>query len=197
LAARARGPKTAAVAASPAASAGQVDDASTKPVTIVATFTPSLPTGPSLDGECWVGSAAASGRTDAWRCTTGNNISDPCFSIAARQDVVVCGADPTAGDVGFVLRLTKPLPADARSGSPAPWLLRLVDGQTCRLLTGTAPVIHGELAPWSCTRGYVTKIDRGGPAWSAEWYPSAAGVAGITENAPALPTMLAVNAGWE
>jgi hypothetical protein len=199
------GSKAQPIVAPPAAAASQVDDASTRPVTTVATFTPSLPTGASQDGECWEESIAAPGRADAWRCTTGNSILDPCFSITSQKDVVVCRPNPITGDPGFILRLTKPLPARV-AGAPSPepqqftgraWLMRLIDGQTCGLITGTTAVIRGEPAPWGCTRGWVTRIDRSSPAWSAEWYPSAAGIADSLENHRAQPTFLTVTTGWE
>jgi hypothetical protein len=57
------------------------------------------------EGYCWTGSIAAPYRTDAWRCTEGNAIHDPCFSLPNRN-FVVCGANPVTGDNGFTLTLT-------------------------------------------------------------------------------------------
>lgn len=87
-----------------------------------------------LDGSCWT-SSIASGRNDAFRCMTGNEIYDPCFVIDPKS--VGCPTDLVA-DRGVVLNLTKPLPAP-ESPLPAPQAFAMVlqSGATCNRATGT------------------------------------------------------------
>ena len=68
---------------------------------------------PMESGSCWTNSIAAPFRADAWRCTVGNSISDPCFQIAKSTSTLLCNMNPTVLDSTstFVLKLTKPLPA--------------------------------------------------------------------------------------
>src|SRR5579871_3574392 len=47
----------------------------------------------TASGSCWTNSIAASYRTDAWRCTIGNSIQDPCFAIASSTNLL-CGVNP-------------------------------------------------------------------------------------------------------
>ena len=105
------------------------------------------------NGYCWTSSIAAPFRPDAWRCTEGNVIHDPCFSLAD-QEQVVCGVNPVVKKSGFVLRLTKPLPQSNVSSNPASqnwaWMIELSDGTVCTPFTGTRPFISGETGFYGC-----------------------------------------------
>jgi hypothetical protein len=196
-----------APSASPAQPAPAAAPAPAARSTTVVTFTPAVPTSAPRDGECWTRSIAAP-RDGAWRCRVGNEVVDPCFSVPTRPGIVVCAADPANGDPGFPLRLTKPLPADvpAPSVSPAPWLIRLADGQTCRPFTGTVPFVDGRAARWYCgdaasgrPLGLITAIDDRTAPWTATWYPASAG-GGSPSTAPkaaAHPLVVAVTNAWE
>jgi hypothetical protein len=63
-------------------------------------------TGKTVKGYCWFASLA-SRRSDAFRCTSGHRIMDPCFSISAK--IVNC-SDNIATNTGTVIDLTRPLP---------------------------------------------------------------------------------------
>jgi hypothetical protein len=79
-------------------------------------------------------------------------IHDPCFSIALRPGAVVCGADPALKKPGFVMELTKPLPAPdlpARM-KPEPWIMLLADGTVCEKMTGTIAMVDGKAVDWGC-----------------------------------------------
>ncbi len=93
-------------------------------------------------GSCWTASIAAPYRPDAWRCTVGNEIHDPCF-VTAKRGRLLCDMNPASGARGFVLSLSKTLPE--RKG-PAPngptvwaWLVELEDGARCQPFTSTRP----------------------------------------------------------
>ena len=120
--------------------------------TQVITFLPAVPKGRRRSGDCWTESAAVD-RPAAWRCAAGNEIYDPCFTVAGLKDAVVCGADPARRTAGFVLTLTKPLPARATSqvAEPLPWMLKLADGSVCELTTGTAAQVDGQDVPYECS----------------------------------------------
>jgi hypothetical protein len=200
----------ATVAAPPTLAAHSTPAGSTAPPlsTTVVTLAPTVPAGPSREGTCWTRSIAAP-RDGAWRCKMGNQIADPCFSLPSRQTVVVCLPDPVTGDPGFALQLTTPLPTGlpAPSVPPAPWLIRLADGQTCRPFTGTVPVVAGEPARWYCGDpaspvhrggGLVTKIDDRASPWMATWYPASAGGAPSDPPKPeARTTLIPVTNAWE
>lgn len=119
--------------------------------TKVVIYQPAIPSGRTVKGSCWTGSIAVP-RKGAWRCMTGNMIHDPCFSIASRPGVVVCGADPALKKPGFVMKLTKPLPTPdlpARM-KPEPWIMLLADGSVCEKMTGTMAVVDGKAVGWGC-----------------------------------------------
>ena len=77
--------------------------------TQVISYVPETPTTstPVVAGTCFANSAAAPYRSDAWRCTVGNQISDPCFEIPGVTGSLYCGANPTTTDTSstFVLKL--------------------------------------------------------------------------------------------
>jgi hypothetical protein len=120
--------------------------------TEVSLYQPAVPGGPSRSGECWTDSIAVS-RSGAWRCSVGNGIYDPCFSNAGLTGAVICDANPAKGGAGFVLKLTKPLPAPSTMGAehPRPWLVKLADGTTCEIQTGTIALVAGIEVPFGCS----------------------------------------------
>jgi hypothetical protein len=84
---------------------------------------------------------------------TGNEIYDPCFSSAHLTGAVICGANPANGTSGFILKLSKPLPAPS-SKPPLysrPWLVKLADGSTCEIETGTIAFVAGLQVPYDCS----------------------------------------------
>ncbi len=107
---------------------------------------------PVVSGSCWTSSIAAPFRADAWRCTVGNSINDPCFEIPGSKNLL-CGANPSAPTTttsSFVLKLTKPLPAPETLQGPIPpnwaWLVQLSDGTPCSPFTGTLPIAQGDIS---------------------------------------------------
>jgi basic membrane protein A len=118
-------------------------------------------------GSCFA-NAIGLGREDAYRCTVDNQIYDPCF-VVDEAPTVVCGANPTTGETGFVLELTEPLPAPSVGSLAQPWLVELADGTICGLMTGTVPVVDDRVAPYGCTDGTNLFEDfQQGEIWTAE-----------------------------
>jgi hypothetical protein len=120
--------------------------------TKVTVFTPAVPVGRSRRGECWTDSIAVV-RRGAYRCMLGNEIYDPCFTNLNLSDAVICGANPATGSKGFILNLTKPLPKPPahESDQPRPWLIKLADGTTCEIQTGTIAFVAGLELPYGCS----------------------------------------------
>jgi hypothetical protein len=150
--------------------------------TSVIRFAPQIPSGDVRKGSCWTESIAVT-RRGAWRCTVGNGISDPCFTIPANRNELVCGANPALKIDGFVLKLTKPLPESSHPESKVePWIFRLADNSICEAMTGTLSMVNGEPARWSCAIhirdqvrpvGVVTGLTRG-KIWMADKFPQTA-----------------------
>jgi len=118
------------------------------PATQVITYAPGLPAGQPQEGNCFASSLAV-WREDAWRCTVGSVLYDPCFSTG---EDVICGAHPTAPTVSFPLTLTEPLPAPEVSqdtGAHA-WLVELADGKVCEYATGATSGVGDERINYFC-----------------------------------------------
>jgi hypothetical protein len=149
------------------------------------------------NGFCWTNSIAAPFRTDAWRCTVGNSISDPCFQLPNSTSNLLCNVNPTVTDATstFVLKLTKPLPApDVPPGLPPSgwaWLVQLQDGTLCTPFTGTLPITAaGEAANYGCAPGPLgtdvlifNGLNTSSSAWTAE-------IGTIAETTSSLPTLV-------
>ncbi len=121
-----------------------------EPVTAteVIEYVPDVPS-ETQGGSCFT-SASGLQREDAYRCMTADSIIyDPCF-VVDEAPTVVCGANPTTGEAGFVMELTEPLPEPELGALSQPWLVELEDGTICGLSTGTAPVIDEERADYAC-----------------------------------------------
>lgn len=154
--------------------------AKTEPtVTQVMRFVPPeiLPT-ETQEGSCWTSSIAAPYRADAFRCTIGNEIQDPCFTITG-VDEMLCGVNPAQGTQGFVLKLAKPLPVPEVPPGETPsnwaWSFMLGDGTYCTPFTGTRPFVNNEAGFYGCTGSTGEKqvmimgdIDNNNPLWTAK-----------------------------
>lgn len=105
----------------------------------------------SAAGSCFT-SSDVTRRDDAWRCTVGNTLYDPCFSSALAFGVVVCPI-PWQGS-GTEIHLTKPLPKTSSNTIPSlslqPWALETVSGSFCLLSSGASSVVHGQRLNYFC-----------------------------------------------
>jgi hypothetical protein len=144
-------------------------------------------------GACWIGSLSNQNRRDAWRCTTGNIILDPCFDSAARDpNTVVCVDSPWARSA-VLLRLTEPLPVAAGNAGwehpELPWALELANRDRCELATGATFTVRDLRANYACATGawVIGEVDRRRPIWSVFYLRSRA--------SPALPTV-GVRVAW-
>ncbi|MDE3130191.1 MAG: hypothetical protein KGL16_03485 [Acidobacteriota bacterium] len=126
----------------------------------------------TITGSCWTGSLA-SRRADAWRCTSGNEIIDPCFSSAQARAIVLCSISGPWDRGLLQLRLTKKLPSRyANRGRPStaglPWAVQTTSGWRCELATGATTVIAGMRLNYFCRgtkRGLWGAPARGSQPW--------------------------------
>jgi hypothetical protein len=130
------------------------------PTAVVAYVPPQGTTSTPVEkGSCWTNSISAPYRADAWRCTVGNAISDPCFQIPNSKNLL-CGVNPAVPDATstFMLQLTSALPKpEVLPGTPPTdwaWLVQLSDGTLCSPFTGTRPfTATGQAADYGCAPG--------------------------------------------
>jgi hypothetical protein len=150
-------------------------------VVVMAGFTvggvPTMRISRTVRGSCFSTSAAAL-RDDAYRCTSGNELFDPCLAPPASVragHVVVCPTDPF-GNTGIEIRLTRPLPRNdepAPSERGIPFAVRLTNGCEAMLDTGATAVIGRERANYYCARthqalwGTPSRRGRVWTIWSA------------------------------
>ncbi len=171
----------------------------TAPITQIIAYIPPRPVSstPVESGSCWTNSIAAPFRSDAWRCTTGNSISDPCFEIPNSTSSLLCNVNPTVTDSTstFMLELTKPLLApDVPPGLASTnwaWLVQLADGTLCTPFTGTLPITAtGDAANYGCAPGPLgtdvmifNGLNASSDAWTAE-------IGTIVQSSSSLPTLV-------
>jgi len=157
--------------------------------TQVISWVPPLPAAKTIveQGTCFGSSVSAPYRSDAWRCTVGNAISDPCFILPAAYQppsstypFLACGANPAGKDASstFVLQLTKALPKpETPSSTPTnwAWLVQLKDGTVCSPFTGTRPFsTTGEAAVYACNGAKTGEdlifgdLNNASATWTAE-----------------------------
>jgi len=125
-----------------------------------------------VSGTCFTRSVASPTRDDAWRCSAGNAIMDPCYQrIMGDEKQLACPVGgPWAANV-VMLTLAQPLPqaehkAVSRDTS-LPLALELANGQRCSLFTGATAPIAGMRINYGCPGGFVVvgDVDRTLPAW--------------------------------
>jgi len=129
-----------------------------------------------VDGSCWTNSIAAPFRGDAWRCTVGNNIHDPCFQIPGNANLL---CDPNFGNIAdtspVILSLVKPLPKPGkipapRSPADGAWLIKIKGGILCSPFTGTLPFSDkGDVATYGCSdKRLIFGINADKKIWTAK-----------------------------
>ncbi len=128
----------------------------------------------SAAGSCWEGSLALYQDASAWRCTTANQILDPCFTPQDQPDAaqLICASAPWAPATR--LSLTQPLPLDAANSSgtgPRPvWALELTNGDRCVFGTGTASQVGTVALEYICTSGAdAGGLDRAHQPWTVQY----------------------------
>jgi hypothetical protein len=151
---------------------------------------------PVENGSCWTNSIAAPFRADAWRCTVGNSISDPCFQLPNSTSSLLCNVNPTVANSTstFILKLTQPLPASQVPPSLAPsnwaWLIQLQNGTLCTPFTGTLPITAThDVANYGCAPGPLGKdllifgdLNSSSSVWTAN-------IGTLNETTSSLPTL--------
>ena len=122
-------------------------------------------------GSCFARSVASAARPDAWRCTMGNAVLDPCFAnVMGDGKTLACARDPWSANV-TLLTLTAPLPEAKPDTEPipnaVPWALELANGRHCTLFTGATAPVAGMRINYGCTDGAIVvgDIDRSQPQW--------------------------------
>jgi hypothetical protein len=161
-------------------------------VRVVAPFGPgglvsALAVSARASGACWTASLASASRPDAWRCTSGNRIHDPCFAgFAGGDQLVACLPSPWSADA-VVLSLAAPLPGDVSRPKDLldgpPWALELASGERCTMLTGATWGVAGMRVNYGCPEGVsvVGDLDRRGPTWRAFVHRAGTAVMGQVE----------------
>jgi hypothetical protein len=129
--------------------------------------------GRTFSGSCFSGSIAMP-RPDAWRCSVGNEIYDPCLTAPIGPAPLIC----VAGRTAIRLKLVKALPRSRRNpdtGRFSAWRLTLRNGDVCDRLTGTTVAIEGRSLAYGCrSGGSITAPLRGHPFWTARYLPKGA-----------------------
>lgn len=104
------------------------------------------------EGDCQINSVAQPYRQDAWKCTVGKVVYDPCFSTVL-SDVVYCKMNPLQDGNDFLIKLAKPLPVPLTPKNAQDnwaWFVELRDGTYCSPYTGPRPIINGQVAFYGC-----------------------------------------------
>lgn len=148
--------------------------------TFIKLLTPFGPNGLSIGmavtekagGKCFAVSLASPSRPDAWRCSSGNGLLDPCYQrIMGDEKQLACPVGgPWPANV-VLLTLNSPFPTEPRKEMSRtevlPWALELANGQRCTLFTGATAPVAGMRINYGCPGGFqvVGEIDRSQPVW--------------------------------
>lgn len=124
-------------------------------------------------GTCW-GPSVADNSPDAYRCSVGNEIRDPCIvsPYGPPYPPLACARDPWSGV--FLLSLSAPLPTftGGNPSGPVPgWALELANGDRCVTMTGTNPVVGGIALNYGCGHGGAGILEKSRQPWTVEYLP--------------------------
>jgi hypothetical protein len=119
------------------------------------------------NGSCFTNSIAIV-RPDAWRCSVGNDLYDPCFEV--NQTQVLCPIDGPWTNNGLLISvhsLPNASSVKSQGTSGLPWAIELADGAKCLPLTGATNVIASQRLGYDCTRGVglYGSVQRSSSVW--------------------------------
>lgn len=130
------------------------------------------------DGSCSTASLADGADQNAWRCSSGNSVYDPCFAPPDESNVtqVACTQSPWSGV--DVLTLVQPL-ASSSTGTtgdpgpaPVPWYIQLANGDQCGRTTGTASSAGGLSLSYACQLGSASSPNTSTEPWTVQYLPN-------------------------
>lgn len=171
--------------ADPPATSTTTPTAGTSSSTVTEVFAPWTPGGalaPGIqvvatlnDGSCSTGSLADGADQNAWRCSSGNGIYDPCFAPPDESNVtqVACAQSPWSGV--DLLTLGQPLPSSStgttgNTGStPVPWFMELANGDKCGQTTGAAFSAGGLSLSYECQSGRASAPSTSTEPWTVQY----------------------------
>jgi hypothetical protein len=154
--------------------------------TEVVRFEPPPDVAQSATGTCF-GTSLSAPRGDAWRCSLGNEIFDPCFGAYDAMQVT-CVLDPFGTRPPHVIRLLDQACVDRLAGDircrpealppthpdePVAWGFETVNGVICRSQGGgTSAIANGERINYSCSDGTgIVGHPSAGAVWTARQVP--------------------------
>jgi hypothetical protein len=120
------------------------------------------------NGSCFTTSNVTT-RTDAYRCTVGNNLYDPCFSV--NQSQVLCPLDGPWANHGLLMDVSSlpstPGGSQDQGTNGQPWAIQLSGGTNCMSISGATSLIAGQRLGYDCTGGVglYGNVQRSGPVW--------------------------------
>jgi hypothetical protein len=107
----------------------------------------------SARGTCFTTSLVTT-RSDAFRCSSGNNLYDPCFFV--NQTQVLCPTNGPWSNAGLLLNVpslpNNPGGSDQGTGGQ-PWAIQLADGSKCQEVSGATNQIAGQRLGYFCGAG--------------------------------------------
>ena len=169
-------------------------------VTSTSTYTPTFTLNPTLEstqvivfhpegiptpertGSCWSSSDVLN-RADAWRCTSGDDIYDPCFSIPGNSQAVICDTSPLSNSTGFKLNLIEPLPSHWTITTNSALAFELADGTNCSFVGGATAAFGGKRVNYSCSDGWwiLGELQKG-QVWTAQKIRQSSDFSSIVES---------------
>jgi predicted Ser/Thr protein kinase len=106
-------------------------------------------------------------RPDAYRCSVGNTLYDPCFAVGATA--ALCPAGGPWSNSGILVRAAPPSgPQNPDQGTKGPpWAVELASGPRCLELSGAVQVVAGQPLRYGCGGGVglYGDVRRSGPVW--------------------------------
>jgi len=126
--------------------------------------------GRTASGDCWT-SSISSQRADAFRCTVGNSIYDPCFADNQRSSGYVLCLVSTPTSKVLRINLTKPLPPNPGEAHPTrydPWAVQTSSGKWCTFIDGASSIVATMRINYACAGGgfLIGSLRRNSPTWT-------------------------------
>jgi hypothetical protein len=110
--------------------------------------------------DCWIGSISTN-RSDAFRCSYKNDISDPCFQDPVDSSLVACPSSPSDKNPPMYKAKINSKYRNNLEKNPefnSPWYIIMHDGSKCRMITGASIIVADKRYDYQCMDGEIGSL---------------------------------------
>jgi hypothetical protein len=159
------------------------------PWTAAGTLASGIQVSSTVQGSCFTSSISVE-TSGVYRCMSGNNLYDPCFTGSADSGQLACAASPWAAVTVLDAAGSLPSGGAPEALSPArPWAVQLANGAQCIVGDGANSTVGGVTLQYYCAGTAATgSVSETSQPWTVQYLP---------DSSSSVLTSVVVTTAWD